>query len=359
MFKTQLADGIMGLAARDNTIVSVLQEAHQLPSFVFTLCLGNSGGQLVVGGVNTTLHTGGMTWIDLQGSSTFYTVTFQGIEINGESIGQTSMGRTIVDSGTTFTYIPRSAYLLFKHALEAACHDDSCGPRESVYDSEPDCFDLGASEPDFSRLFSMTLVFSGLRLEVTPDHYLSRDGDGSLWCLGILENDSLSSVIGANVMRGYDVAFDRDNGRVGFAPARCTEYDEPCATCNPGVHPGGEDDDDGDADDDTVIVVGVLVAVAAGIGVFAFAVAQAQSRFKSRTTAFHPLPQSEAELASVEAPAPPTAVVAGAADSGSEAGAGSDVEVPLSSARHVQPGETQGETHEVAHEGAERAATST
>jgi len=236
LFKTQLADGIMGLAARDNTIVSVLQQAHQLPHFIFTLCLGQTGGQLVVGGVNATLHTGPMVYMPMTSSSVFYKVVFEDIRIDGTAIGAGGMGSTIVDSGTTFTYIPSSAYRKFKTAFEAACAGGACGERKSVYPSEPACFKLGLLEdhPDFSALPTMSLVFSGLEVSISPSRYLYDDTDDpTLWCVGILDNaGSSGSVIGANVMRGYDVAFDRENARIGWAPAICSEYDEPCQDCN-------------------------------------------------------------------------------------------------------------------------------
>lgn len=70
LFKTQLADGIMGLGARDNTIVSVLQEAHNLPEFVFALCLGRHGGSFSVGGYNESLHTGPIVYTPLDPDDT-------------------------------------------------------------------------------------------------------------------------------------------------------------------------------------------------------------------------------------------------------------------------------------------------
>lgn len=59
LFRTQLADGIMGLAFEKNripTLVDVLYKEKDISTDVFALCFGLYDGYMTIGGYNSSLH---------------------------------------------------------------------------------------------------------------------------------------------------------------------------------------------------------------------------------------------------------------------------------------------------------------
>jgi len=65
LFKTQLANGIMGLGQKTNTkqtspnFLDMLYESHKAKNKNFSLCLGTNGGYLTFGGYNVNKHMKG------------------------------------------------------------------------------------------------------------------------------------------------------------------------------------------------------------------------------------------------------------------------------------------------------------
>lgn len=202
---------------------------------------------MVVGGVNESQHTAETVYTPLLGDTAFYSVTFMDFKVDGTSLSVPSStysrGRTIVDSGTTFTYLQSPVYKAVNDALDAACANNACGNRKTVYRGEPDCFAFG--NQDFTDaikpLPSMTIVLTDMEIAVTPYQYLypASDAGAGIYCVGMLDNGASEAVIGANIMRHYDVIFDRERERLGFAPAKCSPNANcvGCAANGPGKHP--------------------------------------------------------------------------------------------------------------------------
>ena len=125
LFTTQLADGIMGLGTGELSIVPALWNGGMLDAYVFSLCLSVHGGALTLGAMDARLHITPVAWAAMS-SAGFYGVRvtgFQlagGVQTGGAAVGGVgavgpivatldpspfNAGETIVDSGTTFTYI--------------------------------------------------------------------------------------------------------------------------------------------------------------------------------------------------------------------------------------------------------------
>jgi hypothetical protein len=115
-FVTQLADGIMGLAMSSSSAVQQLVAGGKLDHNSFSLCLAENGGTMSLGGTAQHLWTSNnMQYVAMKPHNTiYYGVTVTDILIGSStndfdaSIGGSygSEGSYIVDSGTTFTYLP-------------------------------------------------------------------------------------------------------------------------------------------------------------------------------------------------------------------------------------------------------------
>jgi hypothetical protein len=300
LFTTQDADGIMGLGQADenSAIMRAMWKSGVLSSNIFSLCLSFSGGALTVGGVDSRLHYAYSTspssspprmlkesslmrnqrrlhgdgaaspgpliptttrWAQMTIPG-FYEVSVKSVVMDKSSINIPHDGfsspRTILDSGTTFTYIPHLAYEALRQAITSYCMVDSlsrCVGQSASVQNEPLCYRL--DEPgDLSTFPTLTIELLGhnngpnVFLTIPPQNlFVNMGWDSGAHCLAVYDNGNNGGVIGANAMMGNDVIFDlsANTPRVGFAESsECQVYVPPppptstaTATVTPSVTP--------------------------------------------------------------------------------------------------------------------------
>jgi hypothetical protein len=115
----------MGFANHDAALVPSMVAAGVLQHRVFAMCFAYTGGNLVLGGDDARLHTEEMVYTPMKSSgNSWYVVNVNGVRIGSESIGDTAAFNTgkgtIVDSGTTDTYLPRAVASAFQAAFKRA-----------------------------------------------------------------------------------------------------------------------------------------------------------------------------------------------------------------------------------------------
>ena len=66
-------------------MLSALYTAGKLDEHMFTMCLLDSGGLLVLGGLQPALHTTPVSWTPMLATRAFYTVTMESATINGQT----------------------------------------------------------------------------------------------------------------------------------------------------------------------------------------------------------------------------------------------------------------------------------
>ena len=111
LFYSQVADGISGFSQAETygpTLFDYLRNALHTPD-VFSICLSENVGAMVLGG--TVPASLSAAWIPYSGGSS-YTIALTDIKIAGRGVGAPASryASTIVDSGTTFMYLPPDAY---------------------------------------------------------------------------------------------------------------------------------------------------------------------------------------------------------------------------------------------------------
>jgi len=232
LFYTQRVNGILGMAPHRNsgrpTILQDLftDKRHVNPD-VFSMCLNEWGGELVVGGWNRSNHVDrtGVQWIPLSHTG-YYSVKPQKLLIGGMDLGfrPEQLGKTLVDSGTTFTYFPQEVFGTLTSALIAACEakPSACGARRVGRD----CWRLdgGAENPGSFPSLALTFI-GGEVVQWPPRAYLFQREDPSLWCHAFADNGAQSdTVLGVSWMIHKDVIFDLEHSRLGVAEALCPSY---------------------------------------------------------------------------------------------------------------------------------------
>lgn len=238
LFRTQLADGIMGLAfgsERVETIIDVLFKHKNVDTNLFALCFGLEDGYMTVGGYNETTHTSEISYVNMY-DNMYYAVKMEGVlvqhqllPISVKDFGTHYTTGTMLDSGTTFTYLASPVYTAFWKEIENFCsQDENCrGSRKTVYGEPKKCFsyeeELFESKDEFLSTFPMvTIIIEGKNVVWTPVQYLYIWPDyPNDYCIGVYNNFSGGSVLGAVFLRGHDIIFDRGNNRIGFADSDC------------------------------------------------------------------------------------------------------------------------------------------
>ncbi|GFR53015.1 hypothetical protein Agub_g15707 [Astrephomene gubernaculifera] len=228
----QMADGIMGMGNNNNAFQSQLV-ARGVIEDVFSLCFGYpKDGLLLLGDV--AMPNGSSTIYTELKTNTFthyYNVKMDSITVDGQSLGldRAMFDRgygVVLDSGTTFTYLPTDAFKAMSAAIGkyAEAHGLQRTPG-----ADPQYNDIcwkGARDgfQGLEEFFPPAeFVFAGnARLTLPPLRYLflSRPSE---YCLGFFDNGAAGTLIGGVSVRDVVVTYDRRKSRVGFTAMPCGE----------------------------------------------------------------------------------------------------------------------------------------
>ncbi|KAM3758103.1 hypothetical protein ACB098_01G017400 [Castanea mollissima] len=228
---TQRADGIMGLGRGRLSVMDQLVDKGVI-SDSFSLCYGGmdvGGGAMILGGISSPPDMV-FTHSDPY-RSPYYNIDLKAILVAGKQLKLKPSvfdGRhgTVLDSGTTYAYLPREAFLAFKSAVmkEIRSLKQIHGPDPNFNDI---CFSGAGRE--VSKLLEVfpqvDMVFNnGKKLSLSPENYLFRHTKVSgAYCLGIFQGDDATTLLGGIVVRNTLVTYDRENDKIGFWKTNCSE----------------------------------------------------------------------------------------------------------------------------------------
>ena len=231
LFRTQLADGIMGLAPgtqRRKTLIDVIYQSHNVNVDVFSLCLGRIGGFMTIGGFNSSMHLSPLQTIPMNENS-FYNVKLNGITVNDQTFATPDYmanSGTILDSGTTFVYLNTVLYDKLWNLFMSFCQGSGkCGSGIAVVRGETHpCykFEVGKIEDFYASFPVIYMNFAGESVGWKAESYLFAWPDQPThFCLGVYSNGGGSSVLGGLFMRNHDIIFNRTSQTISFAHSSC------------------------------------------------------------------------------------------------------------------------------------------
>jgi len=268
LFRTQLADGIMGMDNANAAFWKQMYDQNAVPEQKFSLCFnrqpvaerdGTMAGAVTLGGEDPRLHSSPMLFSDNTRSSGFYTVRLKKMYIReggGESayikdddkvrpidIDESTLnsGGVIVDSGTTDTYMTRRLAEPFKRLWEEVAgrkytHDPVTLTDEQLRSLPTIMFQLEGSKDGANDNMSADFDGTGLAEKLDPSnpkdvliampasHYMEFDVEKNNYVSRLYLEEGSGSVLGANAMMGHDVLFDIDNRRIGWAESECDYF---------------------------------------------------------------------------------------------------------------------------------------
>jgi len=281
LFKTQLADGILGMCDSKQAFWHQMYRAHKIREKQFSLCYtrpphalreGSEAGAVTIGGTDIRLHdktpmvytttVGTSSEKDKSDRTGYYDIHVREMYLRdgsgGESVKSTDASATIVkivgagaindeggvivDSGTTDTYFSN----IIKKQLR--------GSWEKLAGMDWNHDHLNLNPDEVSRLPTLLVQFAGdvemnkevadkygggspsnipglagnldlnhpydVVVAIPPSHYMEHLSDGTV-TNRLYDTETDGSVLGANAIVGHDVMFDAQNMRIGWAESSC------------------------------------------------------------------------------------------------------------------------------------------
>nr|POE44959.1 protein aspartic protease in guard cell 1 [Quercus suber] len=221
------SSGVLG-----DDVLSFGNESQLVPQRAVFGCenMETGGGAMILGGISSPPDMV-FTHSDPY-RSPYYNIALKEILVAGKQLKLKPSvfdGRhgTVLDSGTTYAYLPKEAFLAFKSAVikEIRSLKQIHGPDPNFNDI---CFSGAGRE--VSKLLEVfpqvDMVFNnGKKLSLSPENYLFRHTKVSgAYCLGIFQNgDDATTLLGGIVVRNTLVTYDRENDKIGFWKTNCSE----------------------------------------------------------------------------------------------------------------------------------------
>ncbi|KAL3823788.1 hypothetical protein ACHAXA_011575, partial [Cyclostephanos tholiformis] len=252
LFKSQYADGIMGLSMYTQMLVGVFSRHGSITHESFSLCLNRAGGHISLGGIALTydrtpdpeekISNEGRLLTPMKFTPFaklnvwYYTVTVTSISV-GQAVLPNSILRyvndhkgTIIDSGTTDTFISHKLENAFTSAWETIV-----GKR----------YHNRLQEYTYQQFNELPVISfelqGGVQWEIKPESYMEADDvnqyrnetnnkydhpsipwEGTRkFTSRIYVNEPAGVVLGSNAMMDKEIFFDVANKRIGVAKATC------------------------------------------------------------------------------------------------------------------------------------------
>ncbi|XP_067364513.1 beta-secretase 2 isoform X2 [Channa argus] len=187
-----------------------------------------AGGSLIMGGAEPTLFRGSV-WYTPIIEEWYYQVEVLKLEVGNLNLDldcrEYNMDKAIVDSGTTLLRLPVNVFNAVVEAITRSSLEFSSGFWDGT---KLACWMKGETPwsffPKLSIYLRGTNSSQSFRVTILPQLYIQpiTDVDGSMDCFRFGVSSSTNGlVIGATVMEGFYVVFDRAHKRLGFALSNC------------------------------------------------------------------------------------------------------------------------------------------
>eukprot|EP01060_Flectonema_neradi_P014098 TRINITY_DN2080_c2_g2_i1.p1 TRINITY_DN2080_c2_g2~~TRINITY_DN2080_c2_g2_i1.p1 ORF type:complete len:494 (+),score=54.17 TRINITY_DN2080_c2_g2_i1:44-1525(+) len=236
-FASMSVDGILGVGTRainfGNPPFATLPEEiylkYSLPS-ILSMAVGvqnsDNSGVLHIGGYDPERYTS-IEWTPMTSTSGWYVVSPTHMSIGNVQVtnSPSDFGKTIIDSGTTFTFVPPKIYDTIKKVLQ---NNYPHLPGVTSSFSGNDIFNSGQCfAMDISKYPILYFTFEGgVTVAVPPKGYFSPAHAGGVeyQCFGFASSgvssqftiSSTQTILGDTFMSSFYIVLDSDSNRMGL-----------------------------------------------------------------------------------------------------------------------------------------------
>ncbi|KAJ1190025.1 hypothetical protein NDU88_006765 [Pleurodeles waltl] len=232
------------------------------------------GGTMIIGGIDDSLYTGSIWYTPIR-KEWYYEVVIVRIEINGQDLKmdckEYNYDKSIVDSGTTNLRLPKKVFEAAVSAIKMASSTEKF-PDGFWLGEQLVCWQVGTTPWHIFPVISLYLMGEAtnqsFRITILPQQYLRPVEDVATSqddCYKFaISQSSTGTVMGAVIMEGFYVVFDRARKRIGFAVSSCHAHDEYRTAAVAGPFFGSDMDDCGynipQTDESTLMTIAYIMA---------------------------------------------------------------------------------------------------
>ncbi|CAN0864522.1 Aspartic proteinase-like protein 1 [Linum grandiflorum] len=211
-------DGLMGLGPGKISVPSFLARAGFVQDS-FSLCFDEEDSGKIYFGDQGPVAQHSTPFLTSNGNYTTYIVGVEACCVGGSCLKQTSF-KALVDSGTSFTFLPRAVFQ--KTADEF--HRRVNAPIAS-FDGYPWKYCYKSSSEDSPKIPSIKLVFAMNNTLMIHSPVFKTYGPQGItgFCLAVQPADGDIGILGLNFMTGYRIVFDRENLKLGWSRSQCED----------------------------------------------------------------------------------------------------------------------------------------
>ncbi|PON65279.1 Aspartic peptidase [Parasponia andersonii] len=216
-------DGLMGLGLGEISVPSFLAKAGLVRNS-FSLCFDeDSSGWLFFGDQGpVNQHSTSFLPSTSNGNYDTYIVGVQAFCIGNSCIKETSF-KALVDSGTSFTFLPQDVYEKVSKEF-----DRRVNATRTSYEGYPWKYCYKTSSRALPKIPSVTLLFPADNSFVVYDPVFPVNNNVGVvgFCFAIQPGDEEIGIIGQNFMTGYRMVFDREALKFGWSRSNCQDLSD-------------------------------------------------------------------------------------------------------------------------------------
>uniref|UniRef100_A0A060TCA1 ARAD1B22000p n=1 Tax=Blastobotrys adeninivorans TaxID=409370 RepID=A0A060TCA1_BLAAD len=207
--------GVESTSEKYANIPQTFKDQGYISSCAYSLYLddvSSNTGSILFGGVQANKYKGKLYTVPLTDENAFY-VKVSEVSINGKVVSNSSFN-SLLDSGTTFTYLEKSLLDPIAEQLNAK------------YDSEKNLY----FTDDYSDDKNLTYSFSGAKITVPaselliPGTWYGGSNPPGKYMVSIQPSDNLK-IMGGTFLRSAYVVYDLDNKEISLAQASFDQSD--------------------------------------------------------------------------------------------------------------------------------------
>ncbi|KAK4274080.1 hypothetical protein QN277_017365 [Acacia crassicarpa] len=211
-------DGVMGLGPGSISVPSLLAKAGLIKDS-FSICLNeNDSGRILFGdqGHTSEQYT---PFLPIDGDFFAYVVAVESLCIGSSCLKNTGF-QALIDTGTSFTYLPDEIYKLVVSEFDKQVSAPRINLQEYPWDY---CYNISSHELDNISTFKLTFSKNQTFRIHNPLFTSPSNQEYTITCLTIMQADDNYATIGQNFLKGYHMIFDRENVRFGWSSSNCED----------------------------------------------------------------------------------------------------------------------------------------
>uniref|UniRef100_A0A6M2ECE7 Peptidase A1 domain-containing protein n=1 Tax=Populus davidiana TaxID=266767 RepID=A0A6M2ECE7_9ROSI len=209
-------DGLLGLGLQEISVPSFLAKAGLIQNS-FSMCFNEDDSGRIFFGDQGPATQQSAPFLKLNGNYTTYIVGVEVCCVGASCLKQSSFS-ALVDSGTSFTFLPDDVFEMIAEEF-----DTQVNASRSSFEGYSWKYCYKTSSQDLPKIPSLRLIFPQNNSFLVQNHVFMIYGIQGVigFCLAIQPADGDIGTIGQNFMTGYRVVFDRENLKLGWSRSNC------------------------------------------------------------------------------------------------------------------------------------------